>query len=139
MKTGRMVAFAAALALGCAGEQASPDQRTPVTLTAGQRNAVLVEMRTMLASVSGVLGAVANGDSAGIRAAASASGMAAAADPGLEALLPKEWLQIAEQTHQGFDGLAAAAGAGRDQVVLRLGGITATCVTCHSMYRLAQR
>ncbi len=133
------VALAALLAAGCVAQEASPDKRTAVPLTAEQRNAVLVEMRTMLGSVSGVLAATARSDSAGIRSAAAASGMAVAADPALEQLLPKEWLAIAVQTHQGFDALAAAAGAGRDQVVLRLGGITATCVSCHAMYRLTVR
>ncbi len=137
---GMLVAALAAVAVGgCAAPQASPDKRTPVQLTAEQRNAVLTEMRTMLASVSGVLAAAARSDTAGIRSAAAASGMAASADTVLERLLPREWMAIAVQTHQGFDGLAAAAGAGRDQAVLRLGGITATCVSCHAMYRLAVR
>ena len=97
----------ATLGAGCGGEAASPDTRTPVQLTAEQRNAVLTEMRTMLGSVSGVLGAAARNDSAGVRGAARASGTAAAADPGLEKLLPEAWLQMAMQTHSGFDSLAA--------------------------------
>ena len=126
--------------VGCGGGEApSLDTRTAVLLTAEQRNAVLGEMRTMLASVNGVLGAAAKADSAGIHGAAKASGSAAAADPALEKLLPAQWLQLAMQTHQGFDGLAASAGAGRDTVVARLGAITTNCVTCHAMYRLAVR
>ena len=131
---------AGAFAAGCGGrETASPDARRAVQLTAQQRNAVLVEMRTLLASVGGVLGAAVRSDSMGIRGAAKASGTAAAADPALEKLLPADWLQLAMQTHQGFDSLAAAAGAGRDAVVLRLGNITTNCVSCHAMYRLATR
>ena len=132
---------AAGFVLGCGGrsETASPDTRSAVPLTAEQRNAVLVEMRTMLASVNAVLGATARADSAGVRAAAKASGSGAAADPALEKLLPAPWLQMATQTHTGFDGLAAVAGAGRDTIVARLASITGSCVSCHAMYRLAVR
>ena len=131
---------AAALALGCVDrEPGSPDPRTAVRLSAEQRNAVLVEMRTMVVSVSSVLGAVARSDSEGIRSGAHASGTAAAADPALEKLLPAQWLQLAMATHHGFDSLAAAAGKGRDTVVARLGATTANCVSCHAIYRLAVR
>ncbi len=129
----------ATLGAGCAPERGSTDSRAAVPLTAEQRDAVLTEMRTLLGSVNGVLAAEARSDSAGVRAAASASGSAAAADPALENLLPAAWLQLAMQTHAGFDSLAAAAGRGRDPVLIRLGGITGRCVTCHAMYRLGVR
>lgn len=135
-----MAAAAAGLAAGCGGREAgSLDARTAVPLSAEQRNAVLTEMRTMLASVNGVLGAAVRSDSAGIRAAARASGTAAAADPPLEKLLPAAWLQLAMQTHRGFDGLAEVSGGGRDTVVAHLGTITTACVSCHAMYRLVER
>ena len=130
---------AAGFGVACTGarDTTSLAARTAVQLTVEQRNAVLVEMRTLLASVHGVLGAVARSDSAGIRAAANASGTAAAADPALEKLLPAQWLQLATRTHQGFDSLAAVAGAGRDTVVARLGALTTNCVSCHAIYRVA--
>ncbi len=131
-----VAAFLAALAGGCAGERASPDTRTVVRLTAEQRNMVLTEMRTMLGSVDGVLGAAARSDSAGVRAAALASGMAAAADPAIEKLLPAPWLALAGETHGGFDSLAARAGKGRDTVLVRIGRITTSCVGCHAMYQI---
>jgi cytochrome c556 len=128
-----------AFGAGCGGEPPSSDTRTAVQLTAEQRNAVLTEMRTMLGSVSGVLGAAARNDSASIRGAAHASGTAAAADPVLEKLLPEAWVQMAEQTHSGFDSLATAGAKGRDTAVARLGKVTTNCVSCHAMYRLAVR
>lgn len=127
---------AAMLTAGCAGSEQSLDTRTAVRLTAEQRNAVLVEMRGMLGSVSAILAAVQHPDSAAIRDAAAKSGTAAAADPALEKLLPETWLQMAVQTHAGFDSLAAAAAKGRDTVVARLGRVTGSCVSCHAMYRL---
>lgn len=141
MNGSRMAAVlaAAVLAAGCGGGETSLDTRTPVRLTPQQRYAVLAEMRTMLASESGILAAAPRGDSAAIRDAALKSGTGAAADPALDKLLPTEWLQIAVQTHRGFDDLAAYAGGGQDEVVRRLGGITATCVSCHAMYRLSSR
>ncbi len=141
MRPRTLAALAALLLGGCGGarEAPSPDPRTAVPLTAEQRNGVLVEMRTMLASVNGILGAAARSDTAGIRSAAQASGMAAAADPALEKLLPAQWLQLAMEVHGGFDSLAAGARLGRDTIVARLGRITTACITCHSIYRLAVR
>jgi cytochrome c556 len=130
------------LALGVAacaspGEERASDPRTPVQLTAEQRNAVLAEMRTLLGSISGVLNGVARSDGAAIRDAALPSGMAEAADPALEKLLPAGWLELAGRTHKGFDDLAEGAKRGPEGAVARLAGVTEACVTCHARYRLA--
>jgi hypothetical protein len=98
-------------------------------------------MNTMLTSLNRILTALPQHDTATIRQAAAASGLATAADPALEKLLPEQFLTWGVQTHRGFDGVAASVAAGHalDTVLVQLGGITQTCVACHATYRLAAR
>jgi hypothetical protein len=95
-------------------------------------------MRTMLGSLHDILRAGMVGDTATMRAAAARAGLANAADPALEKLLPEGFLRLGTTTHQQFDALAEALriGTPRDSVVGRLVGITANCVSCHTSYRL---
>lgn len=115
---------------------ASTDGRTAIQLPVQARDAVLAEMRMMLGSVQGVLDAAARSDTAAIRAAAKASGLAMAADPALAEVLPPEFLQSGMATHQAFDSLAATASAGAGPAVVRLARIASGCVACHATYRL---
>jgi hypothetical protein len=136
-----MLCLLAGAILGCTSKapEASVDQRAAVVLPAEAAAAVRAEMRTMLGSLNAVLIAVAGSDTATIREAAQASGLAAAADPALEPLLPAPFLVLATATHRQFDSLALAASAGisADSVIRRLGTLTANCVACHAAFRLA--
>lgn len=114
----------------------SADGRTAVQLPIEARDAVLAEMRLMLSSVQGVLAGAAQSDTAAIRRAAAASGLVMAADPALEQVLPRGFLQYGMATHRAFDSLAANASAGAAAAVEGLAAITGTCVTCHAAYRL---
>ncbi|HJS46400.1 MAG TPA: hypothetical protein VJ773_00285 [Gemmatimonadales bacterium] len=138
--TSRRVAEPPPAAAHPAGEPAGAGTGTARTLAlpAEAREAVLSEMRTMLGSVQGALDAAARGDTAAVRAAVLPSGMAMAADPHLEELLPADWMQMALAAHRGFDSLP---GVGTDPAALAagLGRITATCNACHSTYRLEVR
>jgi hypothetical protein len=98
-------------------------------------------MRTMLNSLNQLLTAGARGDTAGMRVAATRSGLATAVDPALEKLLPEEFLQLGMSTHRQFDELGAAVqrGVSADSVLTRLGQLTSNCVACHATYRLAPR
>ena len=120
-------------------EPETTDSRQAVTLPPEARDAVLAEMRTMLGSLDGVVSGLARGDSAAIRRAAAASGLATAADPHLEELLPEQFLTWGMATHQQFDSLAASAarGAPADTPLAQLGRITQLCVSCHATYRIA--
>ncbi|HSD30642.1 MAG TPA: hypothetical protein VLB49_01945 [Gemmatimonadales bacterium] len=117
------------------------DTRTAVLVPVEARDAILAEMRTMLGSMNGILNSVVSGDTASIRSAASASGTAMAADPALEQILPEQFLRMGMNTHQQFDSLAAAIGAGapRDTAIARLARLTGNCVSCHAQYRLVLR
>lgn len=120
--------------------QPTKDTRTALHLAPPAQDAVLTEMRTMLGSLNGILTGLASADTAAMRRAASASGLATAADPTLEKILPEQFLQMGTATHQQFDSLAVVVGAGvpGDTIVARLGRLTAACVACHSVYRLSR-
>jgi hypothetical protein len=114
------------------------DTRTPVALPPDAVAAVRAEMRTMLLSLHDIHRALVEGDTALAHRAAIASGLAAAADPALEPLLPETFMQWGTQTHAQFDsvGLAIAAGAPVESLQPRLPRLTANCVACHAAYRL---
>jgi hypothetical protein len=123
------------------GAQPATDTRERVHLTPAERDAMVVEMRTMLRSLRGIMHGLVANDLVMARDAARASGVAVARDPGLEKKLPLPFSQLARRTRQRFDALADAlkAGAGRDAVLRRLAAITGSCVTCHDTYRLDER
>src|SRR5438067_1986296 len=126
------------------GEARSPgaehvaDTRERVRVTPAERDAILLEMRTMLQSLSGIMHGLIASDLDMARKAAGASGMAAALDPGLEKNLPAGYRHLNERTHKRFDALAEAikTGGARDGLLKRLAAVTASCVSCHDTYRL---
>ena len=126
------------LLCGCRAAPATLDTRTPVRLPAEGVEAVRVEMRTMLSSLHDLHLGLATHDTARMHRAAVASGLAAAADPALEPLLPEGFLSLGVATHSQFDtlALAVAAGAPADSLLRRVAQVTANCVTCHATYRL---
>ena len=121
------------------------DPRTPVPLPADGQQAVLREMRKMLAAIGGALSAASREDSAAVIAALAPAGSAAAADPAIEALLPATWKELAERTHGGFDSLTAAvrrtrAGPGlKDTVLVGIARISGSCTGCHESFRVTVR
>lgn len=121
--------------------EAIADGRRVAAVPAEVQVAVRAEMRTMLGSLHGILTAAATGDTAAMRAAAVKSGIATAADPHLEGVLPPEFIELGSATHRQFDEFAAALGGGMpvDSVAGRLGRITGACVSCHETWRLESR
>jgi cytochrome c556 len=117
------------------------DQRQPIPVPVAASETIRAEMRTMLGSVHRIVKASPAGDTAAMRRAAAQSGMAMAADPALEKLLPEGFLRLGMDTHRQFDELAAAIGTGmpRDSVTARLARVTGNCVSCHETYRLVVR
>jgi len=157
----RRIALAALLVAtgaGCSGKQATPaargtadagpsasmaadpDVRTAVVLPVQGRHMILTEMRGMLTSVQGYVAAAARGDTAGMRAAALASGMAAARDldPAMQQRLPAEFLRLGMSTHAAWDSLAMDVGRGvpTGESLGRLGTIMSNCVACHAQFRI---
>lgn len=114
------------------------DTRERVRLAPAERDTILLEMRTMLQGLSEILHGLVAGDLVKAEKAARGSGMARAIDASFEKKLPPHFFQLGMRTHKRFDALADAikAGATRDAVLRRLAAVTASCVTCHAMYRL---
>jgi cytochrome c556 len=114
------------------------DTRERVRLAPAERDRILFEMRAMLQGLSDILQGLVAGDLAKAEKAARAAGMAKAIDASFEKTLPPHFFQLGMRTHKRFDALADAikAGAARDTVMRRLAVITASCVTCHEIYRL---
>ena len=134
------------LGIGCVEQsrvpaQSGADARRVIQVPLEARDAVRAEMRTMLGSLHDILKATPVGDTSAMREAATRSGLATAADPALETLLPEDFLRLGVNTHQQFDELAGALATGvhRDSVVARLARITGNCVSCHASYRLELR
>ena len=139
-------ALLVALGLGCVERPQTPaqggsDGRQVTHVPLEVRDAVRAEMRTMLASLHDILRGGLVGDTAAMREAATRSGLATAADPALEKLLPEGFLQLGIDTHQQFDSLASALATGlsHDSIAGRLARITGNCVSCHASYRLELR
>jgi cytochrome c556 len=128
-----------------AAENTVKDSRTPVPLPADGQQAVLREMRQMLAAIGGALSAASRQDTAAVIAALAPAGSAAAADPAIEALLPATWKELAERTHGGFDSLTAAVrraptGPGlKDTVLVGIARISGSCTSCHESFRVTVR
>ena len=118
-----------------------PDERTALILPAMGRHLVLSEMRVMLTSVQEFVAAAARGDTAAMRTAATASGVAAARDldPAMQQRLPAEFLRLGMSTHTAWDSLAldVASGSTTNQALARLGVIMSNCVACHEQFRIA--
>jgi len=153
-----LVALLFATAAGCGGKQdvavvggstnaspslpvaPDPDVRIAIVLPVQGRHLILTEMRGMLTSVQGYVDAAARGDTAGMRAAAQASGMAAARDldPAMQQRLPSEFLRLGMSTHAAWDSLAAdvSRGVPSAQTLSRLGTIMTNCVACHAQFRI---
>jgi hypothetical protein len=116
------------------------DTRERVRLTTLEKDRLLLEMRTMLQSLSGIMQGLVANDLVKAEKAARMSEMGPAVDPGFDKNLPPEFLQLIARTRRRFGGLAEAikARASRDVVLRRLAAVTATCVTCHETYRLGE-
>jgi hypothetical protein len=114
------------------------DTREQVRLAPAERDTILLEMRTMLEGLGDILQGLVAGDLVKAEKAARRSGMASAIDASFEKKLPPHFYQLGMRTHKRFDALADAikTGATRDAVLRRLATVTASCVTCHAMYRL---
>ena len=135
-----------ALVGACAERQREPgspsgDRRQSLDVPGPVRDAIRLEMRTMLGSLNDLLTAGARGDTAAMRAAAARSGLATAVDPALEKLLPAEFLHLGMSTHRQFDqlGMAVQGGVATDSLLAGLGRLTSNCVACHATYRLGVR
>lgn len=119
---------------------AGTDGRTAVVLQTAERDLVLSEMRGLLSATQQILDAANQGDMQRIAKAATAAGMAGAADvnPALMAKLPMEFKALGMSVHHDMDDIARAAQNGTPAAeILKMTANTLTkCVACHSAWQL---
>jgi hypothetical protein len=115
------------------------DTRTNLSFTDGEQAVFLAEMRSMLASVQGIMQGMGESDRDAIARFARASGnrMARATPGSIRAKLPPAFSQIGEPTHMMFEELAVRADSDdMDMLARHLGGILQQCMACHAAFRV---
>ncbi len=118
------------------------DGRTVVSLTENDRTLILMEMRSLLTGVQGIIKGVSLQDQEMIRKAARSNGtdMAQDINPSLMTKLPMDFKKRGMGLHKEFDQLADASGQMKDQEVLQeLARIMDSCIACHSSYKLVTK
>lgn len=118
----------------------SSDGRQAVLLPPAERDLVLTEMRTFLASTQAITEALSRDDAQAAATAARAVGVAAqqAVPLSLMRKLPLGFKTLGRDTHEQFDQLALDAEQFGDpqQTLTALSELMQNCVACHAAYRL---
>lgn len=116
-----------------------PDERLEIQVSPEERELVLKEMRTILASVNGVVTGLSQEDMKRVEESARAAGMGMAVEESaLVAKLPIEFKEMGLSLHRDFDDLADATkkGASQEEILQRMARLTARCNGCHDIFRL---
>ena len=113
--------------------------RTPIALSAKERESIRASMRVYLECVEGIIDGLSANRMGDVARNAKRAGtdmiQGVSAADAVE--LPPEFLLLALDTHLKFDAMAQEAsqhGAKR-AVLQQLGAILANCNACHAMYR----
>jgi len=141
-----MLATCLMLLSGCGGTRGMtlphPDRRTPVSLSAKERERLRLGMRIFLESVEGILEGAQQNRMAAVARSAERSGMGMVEDISFsDAMkLPPEFVILSMDTHQKFDALSreAAENLTKQGALDQLSAILANCTACHTTYRLAR-
>ncbi len=118
--------------------QQGSDGREAVMLSEGERDFILMEMRQMLASVQGIVSAVAEDDMKSVEEIALAIGSAEVRNvpKSLMLKLPRDFKTMGTENHLEFDQVAAQSKNGGKAVLTRLGDLMVNCVSCHESFSL---
>jgi hypothetical protein len=115
------------------------DSRIDLGLTAEERTEFLTEMRTMLASIQGILQGIGENDRERIAEAARQSGnrMARATPESVRAKLPQAFRDLGGPTHMLFEELAVRAETDdMDSLAAAAAVIMNQCLACHATFRV---
>jgi len=121
------------------GPTAAPDERIDLGLTPEERAQFLAEMRTMLASIQGILQGIGEADRERIAAAARQSGnrMARATPDAVRAKLPQAFRDLGGPTHMLFEELAVRAETDdMDSLARDAAQVMNQCLACHAAFRV---
>ncbi|HYW77367.1 MAG TPA: hypothetical protein VFA48_12250 [Gammaproteobacteria bacterium] len=115
------------------------DQRQLVQVSEQERLLLLHNMADMMANVASILDGLAANDRNVVAKAAAANGMAMMQNlpSSLPRKFPKSFAQMAQETHNAFDQIAAEAktSKSRQPIFKHLANVLQTCVACHAAYR----
>lgn len=116
--------------------------RTPIALSAKERERMRAGMRLYLECVEGITEALGESRMAGVARNAKRCGtdmIEGVSVPDVLALTP-EFLALSLDTHQKFDALAheAAEHGTKASALKQLGAILANCTGCHAAYRFGR-
>jgi hypothetical protein len=116
--------------------------RTPIALSARERESIRAGMRVYLTCIEGIVDGLAANRMGDVARDARRAGTdmiqgVSAADA---VALPPEFLLLALDTHMKFDAVAQEASrpGARTAVQQQLGAILANCNACHATYRLSR-
>jgi hypothetical protein len=118
--------------------QQESDGREAVILSESERDFILGEMRQMLASVQGIISAVAEDDMKSVEEIAHAMGSAEVRNvpKSLMLKMPRDYKTIGTDNHLDFDQVAAQSKNGVKAVLRRLSDLMIGCMGCHESYSL---
>lgn len=135
-----VLAAAASVMTAAPAGAAGIDDRTTITLDAAEREHLLSGMRSYLASIQGIVAALAENKTPDITEAAKASGAKAlqTVSPVTAMKLPAGFVSMSFDTHDKFDKLAEKAQKqpSRGEILSDVRDLLANCTTCHMSYRL---
>ena len=116
------------------------DKRRVLTLNALQRDHILTEMRALLSGTQRILEALSKEDMLAVaeHARALGMGMAHKGEDQLQAVLPKEFMQLGMSVHKAFDEIAADAESRKDlrHTLRQLSESMKKCTACHDTYQI---
>ncbi|MFQ5355600.1 MAG: hypothetical protein ACE5DY_03750 [Mariprofundaceae bacterium] len=128
------------IVLGSTADPDSEDGRIQVLLNAGERQAVLLEMQSLLEATQQIVEGLASNNTKQIADAGSSVGMQATStmDVTLKAKLPLEFKKLGFATHAAFDEIAAMANKGVDTAAMqkKLATTMNNCIACHASFQL---
>jgi cytochrome c556 len=136
-------AFLLAMTLACTTSHADgvrpADARINLNLTPEERAVFLADMRSMLASIQGVMQGIGESDRERIAAAARQSGnrMARATPASIRAKTPQAFRDIGGPTHMLFEELAVRAQTDdMDSLTRDTANLMNQCMACHATFRV---
>lgn len=119
-------------------ESPSP-RRRPIALSASERRALLQNMHRMLASVQGVIAALADDDMHAVATAAGESGMAMMREvpANVRRNFPSGFARLGKASHQAFDKIVFEAHHQKraKRIMTLLSKSLQACDACHATYR----
>jgi hypothetical protein len=137
------VAFLAACGGPKVGSVPHVDARTSIELAPKEAEHLRAGMRIYLASIQGIVEALARNKMEVVASESKRAGMGMLSDIPVSLVmeLPPAFVALSMDTHQKFDALSreAQSSGTKSSVLTHLQEILANCTTCHATYRVSRK